>query len=170
MILNRFSLVAFLAVCGLILVSSCDKTNQIAPTPPKEIPTKSFYAEVDGVPFVDTVFWGEMDEGANVLQISAYADGGYPFVQLNLPGDISVGSFDLGGTGSAQSATVSIGSGPNTLFVSDASNGLSTITINEHNTDDDYIIGTFEFYALPSWDPSLSGFLVTSGEFTLNYY
>ena len=155
---------------GLFLLTSCEKEVQVAPTPLKDVPTKSFFASVDGIPFVDTVLWSIADEAANTLEINAYADGGYPKISIKLPADITAGSYELGSTQTPHSATVEAGSGPNTLFVSDATNGLSNIIITEHNTDDDYIIGTFEFYALPSWDPSLPGFLVTSGEFTVNYY
>lgn len=172
MIVNRsLPIVLFSSlITGLLLLSSCDKEIQVAPTPAKELPAKSFFAAVDGTPFVDTVLWAVADEAANTLQISAYADGGYPKVTINLPADIGVGSFELGGTQGSHSAVVQVGPGPNTTFVSDATNGLSNIIITEHNQDDDYIIGTFEFYAIPSWNATLPGFLVTSGEFTVNYY
>ncbi|NVK63952.1 MAG: hypothetical protein HWE22_05165 [Flavobacteriales bacterium] len=171
MIINRSLPILFSAlVCGFFLLSSCDKEVQVAPTPAKEIPPKSFFASVDGTPFLDTVLWAVNDEASNKLTITAYADGGYPKITLNLPADIAVGSFELGGVQSSHSATVEVGAGPNTLFVSDATNGLSNIIITEHNQDDDYIIGTFEFYAIPSWSPTLPGFLVSSGEFTVNYY
>lgn len=154
-------------IFGMFVFNSCEKeTITYTPTLPFSIPDKSFSADVDGSEFVDTVLWG-VEEAGNI-SITASMDGDFPKIILVVPNTIQVGSYQMGGSTSTQKAFLKFGTAANEQFSSELI--TSNLIITEHNTEANYIVGTFDFIAIPSsGNTSTLEFDVTNGTFTVSY-
>lgn len=168
MFINRSIFFLFPVLLSAVFAfNSCEKVDTFAHTQPYDIPEKSFFANVDGIEFVDTILWGS-ENGGNELTITATVDGDYPQMIFKIPADITPGTYDLGGLLSTHKAILKFGILPNEQF--SALTGSGTLIITKHDTEADYLIGSFDYIAVASaGNTSLAEFDVTDGEFTISY-
>lgn len=174
MFINRSTIVVLpLLVLGLLALNSCEKKLVYEdPIPPEVIPVKEFSAFIDGTEFVDTVLWAAENEGQTTLTITATVDGGYPKMIFNLPVDLAVGSYNLGGAQSSNQALLKFGTLPNEQFEAISGMGIvtGTLVVTKHDLDLDYMEATFSYTAGPSaGNTSTFEFDVSNGEFTISY-
>lgn len=156
-----------LLVSGMFAFNSCEKeVVGYSPDLPDLIPEKSFFATVDGVEFVDTIFWASESVVDNRLSIKAIVDGDFPIMTFNLPADIAPGTYELGGLTSANKTVLSFGTLQNEQFEALA----GTLNISTHDTDANFMRATFSFTAVASFgNTSLVEFDVADGEFVVSY-
>ncbi len=156
-----------LLVSGMFAFNSCEKeVISYSPDLPDLIPEKSFFATVDGVEFVDTIFWAIKSSINNTIAIKAIVDGDFPIMTFSLPADIAPGSYELGGLTSANKTVLSFGILPDEQFEASA----GTLNISTHDTDANFMRATFSFTAVASLgNTSLVEFDVADGEFVVSY-
>jgi hypothetical protein len=153
--------------------NSCKKKIvSVDPIPPNNIPEKVFFANVDGIEFVDTILWAAENEGQTTLSITATVDGGYPKIIFNLPVDLAVGSYNLGGSQSSNQALLQFGTLPIEQFEAVSGIGIitGTLVVTKHDLELDYIEATFSYTAGASpGNTSTFDFDVSDGDFTISY-
>jgi hypothetical protein len=155
-------------ILGLLTLNSCEKEVTLGPTPPFSIPDKEFFAVVDGFEFADTVLWGVENVANSTILIRAELDGGYPRIELVVPNDILPGTYELGGSQSMYQGHFKLGTLANQQFSSVVATG--NLIITKHDMDADYIVGTFDFLALPSTGNTTTfDFSISNGSFTVSY-
>lgn len=129
-------------------------------------PTSSFYAEVDGVEFMETLLSASENPSANSITIVASENASFPSIGLSFPSDVVPGSYTFTGSLGDYTALYNIGTGPNDMFY--ASAGTGSLVITTHDQVNQYVEGTFSFTAVPFGGGSTT-YSITAGSFVVSY-
>lgn len=123
-----------------------------------------FFANVDGVEFVEDAVTGNFSNLAGMTSISINATkNSLETIGITLPGDITPGTYDF------QSFSTPLAQ--YNLSATDIYTGDGTVTITTHDTATNKIIGTFEFTATPVTGGTGTGsYEVTEGSFDITYF
>ena len=116
-----------------------------------------FNVRIDGAVFTPTYISGTISDGK--INIDANKNGGEESVKITLPSDITAGTYTLVAFDTYSAQYNSFGS--HLLMVSNGS-----VTIVEHNTVTEKIVGSFNFAATEFPTGNLTANL-TSGSFTI---
>ena len=156
---------------SILVFSSCKK-DEVDPAPfvtqpiTPAVPSNSFYAKVDGVEFVETLFSAFSFSAANAILITASQNGGVTSIGLNVADDIAVGTYTFSFSGQP-SATYNVSSDVNDSYVTD---NQGTLVITTHDLSAKFIEGTFNYLATPNiGSTSTSNFDITEGAFAVSY-
>lgn len=125
--------------------------------------TQSGAVNLDGVAFSPDILTGNNGFGRIAVNLARSSDN-YT-VGLNLVETISAGEYTLSGQGDYR-ATFSTSGALNDQYVA----GSGTLRIIAHNTQNKYLVGTFDFNAVPSaGSTSSNNYSLSAGEFGINY-
>lgn len=153
-----------------LIFTSCKK-EEVEPTPtPTPVvtpnPSNSFFAKIDGVEFQETLYTALEYTQNSTIAIVASENASFPSIGLNIPSDISSGTYNLSGILGTYKGLYNLGNGQDDQF--SASSG--TLTITSHDTNADFIQGTFSFTASPNLgNSSTNSFNITEGAFAISY-
>lgn len=123
-----------------------------------------FFANVDGVEFVEDAVTGNFSNLAGMTSISINATkNSLETIGITLPGDITPGTYDF--------ESFSTPLAQYNLSTTDIFTGEGTVTITTHNTTTNKIIGTFQFTATPVFGGTGTGsYEITEGSFDVTYF
>lgn len=168
---------AFLMLIALLTVSCQEEV--IAPNPPvtnppssggtgsTNNPANSFYAEVDGVEFQETLLSASENPAGNNILITASENGSFPSIGLGFPNDVTPGTYPFTGFLGDYTGIYNIGTGSNEMFYGDAGSG--NLVITTHDQINRYVEGTFSFTAVPMNGSPTPTYAISAGTFVVSY-
>ncbi|TRX61423.1 hypothetical protein FNH22_05035 [Fulvivirga sp. M361] len=124
------------------------------------IDDNSFSVKVNGVAFEPELISGAIVAGKLTL---VFNNGAVQGISIDLPTNVSTGTQNLGGFGTAISALYYLGSVRYSSF-----NGSGAVIVTQHDTTNKRIEGTFSFDA-EEWPLGSGTVSITEGEFALTY-
>ncbi len=125
----------------------------------------SFFAKVDSIEFQETLFTAQ--EWNGIISITAAENSSFPSLGLNVPADITPGTYTFSQLSPPQSS-YNVGTNWDDMYSAESNTGVLTITT--HDESSDYISGTFSFTAIPNpGNSNTNSFEITEGEFSISY-
>ena len=169
---SRFTLAMCALVAVGILISSCKKEEPVVEEPDTSDylanTPNSFSAIVDGTIFNETLLESSNTNGR--ITLTASKNSGTEFIRIYFPTNIEKGTYTLDGPSSLYRGFYVASPTPGDQYSTKTSNG-SIVTITGHDTNNDVIIGEFNFKPFSDTNTvaPIESVNITGGSFAINY-